>query len=503
MTYKVEETIAGNIISGPHEFVEEDGPFEGEKYGVTVPGSLYSTGTFDCAVYLKNTSSEDVTVMLYGLAGAFTIKNLIVPADGKFHLCTGTGSMGYDPGGDWDIAVKNNDYSSIDCIEMGTITFYEEGGAPVTNNVLKNAAVTAIESVGANLFGGNSEANPQYIGHYYCELDGSFFEKSDYNAFLIPVEGNTAYYIWSSANALINRAVFHFLDSDKTLVSVDSSLFSSKEGGFTTPANTAFIRFAMSISSAATVDVMLNRGSTALPYTPYTKHVLPIPAEVQALEGWGWGTDAKSYNRLVWDVSGGVKRYRQEVSSIDLGALSWTAQANNVFYGSFAMIAPPAAYPERMRGVLVADYANSTAQSIADMPDKSILRFEWGVAIRDTAYTDAAAFGEAMHGKTMLYARKDPVVTDLPTVLGDDNFIQVEGGGTIIAINENNYDIPYTINYYTANKIDTVYTGKFIGQAVGEFAGSIEASFMVLSSPNGSRFKITIDDSGQLSTTKL
>lgn len=316
-------------------------------------------------------------------------------------------------------------------IEVGGMSYAKDGE-------IKSAAVTAIESVGENLWslGDISGTQGKILTVYFpagTYTIGFIATSEDTDRtecrLLIQMADGTSEAFYPPRN---ERISYTFTASSTiTLIEMDaSSSWADSEG-----------------DSFTFSDIMLNRGETALPYAPYVKHTLPIPAEVQALEGWGWGTDAKNYNRLVWDVSGGVKAYRQEVSSIDLGALSWTAQANNVFNGSFSLIAPPAYYPERMSGVLVADYANSTAQSIADMPDKSILRFEWGVAIRDTAYTDAAAFKEAMNGKTMLYARKDPVVTDLPTVLDDNNFVKVEGGGTITAENEHGLAAPTTVIY--------------------------------------------------------
>lgn len=331
--------------------------------------------------------------------------------------------------------------------EVGGMSYAENGE-------IRNAAVTAIESVGKNLAvctennaqevygititrtGGKSSVllTGAIAEDHAARLFGSFrLLAGTYTASVVGLNASDCLYVGAGNDVLVNYVQ---TGAPKTFTVKEEKICFMQ------------IVFANgSTYSNTKIKVQIEKGSAATEFAPYAKHSLAIPAEVQALEGWGWGTDAKNYNRLVWDVSGSVKIYRQEVSSIDLGALSWTAQANNVFYGSFAMIAPPAAYPERMRGVLVADYANSTAQSIADMPDKSILRFEWGVAIRDTAYTDAAAFVEAMHGKTMLYARKDPVVTDLPTVLGDDNFIEVEGGGTVTVVNENGLAAPTTIEY--------------------------------------------------------
>lgn len=55
---------------------------------------------------------------------------------------------------------------------------------------------------------------------------------------------------------------------------------------------------------------MLNKGSTALPYTPYIKHTLPIPEAVQALDGYGQGNpdDATEYNYIDFENQAFVKK---------------------------------------------------------------------------------------------------------------------------------------------------------------------------------------------------
>jgi hypothetical protein len=55
------------------------------------------------------------------------------------------------------------------------------------------------------------------------------------------------------------------------------------------------------------------------------------------------------------------------------------------------------------------------------------------------------------NGKPLIieYALAEPIETDISTYLGNDNFIAVEGGGSIKAVNEYEYDAPSTINYLT------------------------------------------------------
>lgn len=327
------------------------------------------------------------------------------------------------------------------------------GGTYAVDGALKNAAVSAIESVGVNIL----DLTPALNECLTDNGDGTYtltnIRGKRFSAefpFNLPkgyAEANCSIEILdTNVEGLTNISMRTKDPANGTQLSG----FALKVGGQDYRIESGIADIYLPYPSNAGDFVtfknpMIKIGLGYIGYVPYAKHTLPIPSEVQELDGWGMGTDVKNYNRLIW--GDGKREYRQEIASIDLGSLSWSAQANNVFYGSFSMIAPPASYPERTRGVLTADYINSTSQSASSMPDKSILRFEWGVAIRDTAYTDAAAFKAAVSGKTMLYAAKNPVVTDLSAILPADNYIEVEGGGMITAVNEHGLAAPTKIEY--------------------------------------------------------
>jgi hypothetical protein len=77
--------------------------------------------------------------------------------------------------------------------------------------------------------------------------------------------------------------------------------------------NSRITFYASGVSTYATIsDIMLNKGSTALPYTPYVEHTLPIPEAVQAIEGYGQGNpdDTEEYNAIIWDEEGKCKYLR-------------------------------------------------------------------------------------------------------------------------------------------------------------------------------------------------
>lgn len=67
------------------------------------------------------------------------------------------------------------------------------------------------------------------------------------------------------------------------------------------------------------------------------------------------------------------------------------------------------------------------------------------IQVKDTAYTDATAFKQAMQGVIMYYELESPIVTDISDLIDDDFLrnIEVEAGGSVTFKNSNDsYRIP-------------------------------------------------------------
>jgi hypothetical protein len=85
------------------------------------------------------------------------------------------------------------------------------------------------------------------------------------------------------------------------------------------------------------------------------------------------------------------------------------------------------------------------------MPDKTItgsVEYRY-VYVRDSEYSDVATFKAAMSGVMLYYELETPEVTDISDLISPDNFIPVEGGGTIAVVNEHELSAPSTILYMT------------------------------------------------------
>lgn len=203
-------------------------------------------------------------------------------------------------------------------------------------------------------------------------------------------------------------------------------------------------------SIADAFDIMLVDGiykSDTMPaYAPYHSNVYPIPETIRALPGYGWSAGtARNY------VDYENKRYVQCVSSVDLGTLAWSyrpeqqrfyAIADSItgkFSESFGIVP----------NIVVAKYDivcfNDITTKTDNMKASAVKTANDYITIRNTAYTDATAFKQAMQGVMLYYELETPIVTDISDLIDDDFLrnIEVEAGGSITFKNSNdNYHIP-------------------------------------------------------------
>lgn len=195
-------------------------------------------------------------------------------------------------------------------------------------------------------------------------------------------------------------------------------------------------------SIADAFDIMLVDGiykSDTMPaYAPYHSNVYPIPETIRALPGYGWSAGtARNY------VDYENKRYVQCVGNMDLGTLDWefntTSSVGNHFYAyvkhlNFKYLG---VFGTTVYNVLCSKYV-TVARSSNVFVDKT-LTLDGGsttvsqIQVKDTTYTDATAFKQAMQGVILYYELEKPIVTDISTMIPDDFLrnVEVEAGGSI------------------------------------------------------------------------
>ena len=197
-------------------------------------------------------------------------------------------------------------------------------------------------------------------------------------------------------------------------------------------------------------DVQLENGDIATDYSPYYQTGYPIPDAIKALPGYGWSAGtAKNY------VDYENKRYVQCVSSVDLGTVNWAINSASIvgehFYGFIdsAKFKRLGAFTTTVHNILCSKYV-TVARNSSVFVDKTITLDGDSTAVsqiqvKDTAYTDAAAFKQAMQGVILYYELANPIVTDISNLTDDDFLrnIEVEAGGSITFKNSNDsYRIP-------------------------------------------------------------
>lgn len=208
-------------------------------------------------------------------------------------------------------------------------------------------------------------------------------------------------------------------------------------------------------SIADAFDIMLVDGiykSDTMPaYPPYHRNAHKIPEAIKALPGYGWSAgNAKNY------VDYENKKYVQCVSSIDLGTLDWkintTSGVGKHFYGRVdpAKFKYLGVFGTTVYNVLCSKYRTVSRSSSVfvdktitiDGVDTRVLQIQ----VKDSAYTDAAAFKQAMQGVMLYYELASPIITDISDLIPDDFLrnVEVEAGGSVTFKNSNgdNYKIP-------------------------------------------------------------
>lgn len=194
-------------------------------------------------------------------------------------------------------------------------------------------------------------------------------------------------------------------------------------------------------------------GSTATPYAPYKSNTYPIPASVQALEGYGWSAgnvrEGEAYNYIDYERKvfvqnvGKVTVTSADVPSADSGYISsgvfnsgdyvghaYTSIRNFKYStgGTFATLDRYVGYPA------VAPFCHEI-----HINDKSFISSQYrtyfiDIADRDTLLAKIGA------GVDMYYELQTPIEVDISAYITDDNLISVESGGTLTFPNSNGDD---------------------------------------------------------------
>lgn len=282
---------------------------------------------------------------------------------------------------------------------------------------LRSAPVTEIESVGVNLFDNGLLTNSQ-----------------NWQYLTIKAEPNTTYTAYSNAPYIASVGVYMFNSTDAA--DTPNQLFKDKVVTLTTNSD-GIIKVQYRSSSDLNISdyyYQLNKGSTALPYAPYVKHTLPIPEAVKALDGYGDGINADCYNYIDYEK----KQFVQRVGVVDMGTLNW------VFTDTYSLV--------------TINDMDLTPQWLSSAVPSKVKQMAYdGANPIFYLFYDSGAYASIndliadVQGIKLCYELAEPIITDISDILPADNFIGVEGGGTMTFKNEFGYAVPSeVINYLNA-----------------------------------------------------
>lgn len=188
--------------------------------------------------------------------------------------------------------------------------------------------------------------------------------------------------------------------------------------------------YASGVSTSATIsEIMLNKGTTALPYTPYTRNTLPIPEAVRPKNG----INESVHDYIEWCEDETRKSYKR-VDVADLGTQEYIYSASQAYIPRFGA---------KPNGACLANVPSTIISYRFDSTGDPIFYFNEG------AYGSAEEIKAAMSGVMLVYELATPEVTDISDILPADNYIGVEGGGTLTFKNEYEYDVPSEVTYIT------------------------------------------------------
>ena len=303
---------------------------------------------------------------------------------------------------------------------------------------LRSAPVTEVESVGKNLIplphtdGGAGESVTILGVTYTVNADGSVKRTGTANG----------YSNFSFSRDVNFKAGETYTASAGVIVSVKSNgetkwlsnTFVWKEeytlGNIYTQVNP-------NVAVDDTIYPMINKGSVALEYTPYTKRSLPIPEAVQALDGYGWGVNESVYNYIDFEKEQFVKRVGKAASVI---ATAVGTHLNGQPYCSLYRL------DAKSNGAVL---SNNYTSAIWTDKDRYVYVINGAIIITDTRFTSVEEVNRLLSEEQteIYYELATPEITDISDILPADNYIGVEGGGTLTFKNEHKYKVPSEVTY--------------------------------------------------------
>lgn len=365
----------------------------------------------------------------HGDGGDFGVFRILTDADGNQKLDTSPFSN-YEIFDLTQMFGIGNEPTSVEEFEaMFPNDYYQYNAGEIVS-----AGTESVVEQGKNLL----NADDYYAA--YKQSDGSYLNNSsDFAGINIPI-GN---YIGKTLIATLKATVSSQPTSFFWLARINGTrIESSYAKGERVPANTTGIArltftpktqkdtlsmtYGQGTGDVIVRDIQIELGDTPTTYAPFHRNVYQIPEAIKALPGYGWSAGtAKNY------VDYENKRYVQCVNSVDLGTKNWLMYKDGD-YTPFFYLNGISDIRGGTPNFLCSKYQYAKIGVTDNVTGLYVLESTI-VRVRDTAYTDATAFKQAMSGVMLYYELAAPIVTDISSLIPDDFLrnMEVEAGGSV------------------------------------------------------------------------
>ncbi len=447
--------------------------------GITISGTNTDTTYVEYPLITTNSlilTSENVTVTLSG-------------ADSSDIYCTvGGGGFAFNEvRSGTTVVLANNGTTNV--FSYGLLRV--KAGATVTNVTvypmfnagstvlpyepyfegLRSAPVTEIKSESANLipYPYASTTTSQFGVKFTDNGDGS-----------VTVDGTATQYV----SFLLSKTPINLIPGEKYYLSAVPSGVSIilayknaademkyfSQGSLTWDSSFSFYSLYLQVSTGTTaknavVSPMLVKGSTAVSYKPYKEPVsFTIPEAVRALDGYGEGVNATYNNHICYENDGRITWKRRVVKKVfdgteDFHIASSTLEgtASNYFshnLSSLGSVIDDAAVCNKFDNNTPTSSNTAIGFRVYNSPGYNSAM----IIVRpdDVEHLTAAQFKALLaewyaagDPLVIYYALATPEVTDISGIMPVDNYIEVDGDGSLIFVNEYGYDVPSEVVFVT------------------------------------------------------
>ena len=200
---------------------------------------------------------------------------------------------------------------------------------------------------------------------------------------------------------------------------------------------------------------MIALGETKVPYKAYVGNIdtLPIPEEIKSLDGYGLGVNSECYNYIDFERKVFVQNVYRKVFD---GTEYISKGTNGVGVTRFIVSTDlPANNASNVVNVVCNHYNPSSIYETNDYAENrlgaSASAIRWVDAellngTEDEMKAKLKAWYDEGNPLIVDYVLAEPIETDISAYLTDE-YIEVEGGGTVTVVNEYGLDAPTNISY--------------------------------------------------------